>query len=170
MAEEVEKTALVEGAPEQDLQLRHRGRGERFALNGPPWHHPFPVRADRADAGVGAVRCDDYGSIVKQRWNLALVDLQVLECVVRGRVLVGGILEFNDGKRQPVHEHDNIRAAVALALDHGELVDGEPVVSTGRLEIDQLHAVAGNAAILAAVLHFDPVAKHGVKAPVRSDE
>jgi hypothetical protein len=39
-------------------------------------------------------------------------------------------------QRQPVHEQDHVWAAHVLAFGNGKLVDGQPVVCAGILEID----------------------------------
>ena len=57
---QIEKALPVEGTPQKDLQLGHGGRGQSLALDRAPWHHAFPVGADRSDACVGAIRGDDY--------------------------------------------------------------------------------------------------------------
>ena len=49
------------GTLEHDLQLGDVAVGEPLARNRAPGHHPLPVGADCADAGIRAVRGDDDG-------------------------------------------------------------------------------------------------------------
>jgi len=72
---------------------------------------------------------------VKQRRDLLLVDLQVLERVGGRGVLLGGVLQLQHAERQSVHEDHDVRPAVDRSFDAGELVDREPVVSVESVEI-----------------------------------
>ena len=56
--------------------------------------------------------------------------------------------------------------SVGLALHHGELVDGQPVVGVGVVEVDEPGLVAGDAAVGPRVLDVDAVDEHAVEAVV----
>jgi len=68
--------------------------------------------------------------------ELRLVSLELVEGAACGRFLVRGILEFDDGEREAIDEHDDVRASVDLLLGDGELIDSEPVV---RVRIREVH-------------------------------
>ncbi len=71
-------------------------------------------------------------------------------------ILIGGVLEFQNRQRQAVDEQHHIGPAIVLPLDHRELIDREPVVRLGRLEVDQPHTVPSNRAIGPLVFHSTP--------------
>jgi hypothetical protein len=49
VADQIEEATLLEHAPDQRLQLRHRLRGDILALDRPPRREPLPVCRQRAD-------------------------------------------------------------------------------------------------------------------------
>src|SRR5207253_3240222 len=59
---------------------------------------------------------------------------------------------------------------VVLAFDHGELVDGQPVVVVGLVEVDKTSLVAGDAAVTSLVLDLDAIGKHLVEGAVVDDD
>ena len=74
------------------------------------------------------------------------------------------------GQRQAVDEQHDVRPAAVLALDDGELVDREPVVLLGPLEVDHPRLVAGDRAVRPAVLDRDAVDEHPVQRAVALDQ
>src|SRR5438270_110675 len=82
------------------------------------------VGCERADPRRDSVRNHHYGVAAEQRTDLGLVGLQLVEGTVERGVLVAGVLQFDDAKRQPVDEDHNIRPALRLVFDHRVLVDG----------------------------------------------
>ena len=60
--------------------------------------------------------------------DLRLVGLQLVEGAVERGVFVAGVFQLDDAERQAVDEDHDVRPAVRLVLDHGELVDRQPVV------------------------------------------
>ena len=141
------KRRLLEEPLSQHLELEHRRRGEVFALDGPPGHEPLFVGGQRADAGVEAVGDDERFVEGEERRDLLLVGLELVEGGPDGGVFVGRVLQLDDGERQAVDEEHDVRAAVVLAFDDGELVDGDEVVLLGVLEVDEPDAVAGDGAV-----------------------
>ena len=73
-----------------------------------------------------------------------------------------GFLSSITAERQAVHEQHHVRPPRVLAFDDGELVDGEPVVVVGIVEIDDPRLRAGDRAVLAAVLDRDAIHQHPV--------
>src|SRR5665647_873517 len=113
------------------------------------------VGAVHAVARLQPVRRDQQLVIREQTGDLLLVGLELVEGLLDRRLLVGRVLELDDSERQPVDEDDHIGPLVDLALDHGELVDGEPVVGVDVVEVDEPGLVAGNRAVGPRVLHVD---------------
>jgi hypothetical protein len=68
-------------------------------------------------------------------------------------VRVRGVLQLQNGQRQPVDERDDVQAALFASLDHDELAGGEKVVVLGRVKIDEPR-LAGSVAV-PRVLHLD---------------
>ena len=145
--DEVEEAALVEHALEDGFQLGRALGREVVAGDGAPRHEPLAVSGQRADAGVEAVGNHEHRVRAEQRRNLRLVGLQLVEGAVDGGVLVAGILEFDHAQRQAVDEDHDVGPAVGLVLDDGVLVDGEPVVGVGVVEVDQSRLLAADGAI-----------------------
>ena len=95
-----------------------------------------------------------------------LVGLQLVDGAPDRRLLVGRILELEDGQRQSVDEHDQVGPPVLTAFDHGELVTHHPVVGVRVVEIDEAHAVARDAAVRGRVLDRHSIHEHAVKGAV----
>ena len=83
-----------------------------------------------------------------------------------GRLLVGGVLQFDHGKRQAVDEQHHVGSAMMVVLDDGELVYGQPVVVVWRVEVEHPRLRAGDRAVLAAVFHRDAVHQQAMDRPV----
>ena len=86
-----------------------------------------------------------------------------------GGLGVGGVLEFEDGQRQAVDKEHDVGAAVVAVLDHGELVDREPVVGAGVVG-EHLDLCAADSAIGGAVLDLDAVDQEVVGGVVALDQ
>ncbi len=81
-----------------------------------------------------------------------------------------GVLQFDHRQRQAVDEDTMSGRRLCLALDHGELVDRQPVVVVGVVEVDQPGRVAGDGAVRPAVLHLHAVDEHAVEGAVVGDQ
>ena len=81
-----------------------------------------------------------------------------------------GVLQLDDRERQAVDEEHDVRPAVVLALDDGELVDRQPVVVLRVVEVDDARLRAGDRAVRAAVLDRDAVDEHPVEGAVALDQ
>lgn len=106
----------------------------------------------------------------EQRGDFRLVRLQLVVGGPDGRALVRGVLEFEDGERQAVDEDDDVRAAGALVLDDGELVDHQPVVVRRVAEVDDSRLRPADAAVRPPVLHRDAIDEHAVQRLVARDD
>ena len=85
-------------------------------------------------------------------------------------MLAGGVLELEHHQGQAVDEQHHVGPAVDLALDHGELVDGQVVVVLGVVEVDDAHLGAANLAVGRAVLDGDAVDQVPMRGAVAGDE
>ena len=162
--------APIEGPANQHFQFQERRRGLRIALNRPPRLEPFRVGRQRPDPGLQPIGSNHELVVGKQRGNLLLVRLQLIERRPDGRVFVGRVFQFDHRQRQPVDEHHHVGPAVVLPFDHGELVDGQPIVVVGVFIVHQRHAVAPQHAAVAHILDLDPIPQHPVKGPVVGHE
>ena len=170
MPDEIQKTALVEHATQQNFKLRHGGGRDGFAVNRAPRHEAFLVRADRADARLQAVGNNQHRVVDEQRRDLLLVGLELRERLPDVGVFVRRIFQFNDAQRQAVDENHHVRAAVVLAFDHRELVHHQPVVIFHVGKINQPDNFRADAAILAAAFDGDAVHQHPMKGAVAGNE
>ena len=84
------------------------------------------------------------------------------------RVLIRRVLQFNDPERQAVDEQHHVGAALVLVLDHGELVDRQPIVVGGIVEINHAGLCAAYRSVIGAVLNRHAVSHHAVKGAVAS--
>src|SRR2546428_34774 len=140
--------------------LGQAGRGVVAASDRAPGLEPLSAGAERADAGLHAVRDDQRDVGREERGNLRLVGLELLEGGPDRGVLVGRVLQLDHRQRQTVHEEDDVRAAGVLPLGDGELVDRQPVVVVWLVEVDRPRLRTGDRAIIAAVLDCDAIGEH----------
>ena len=167
MPHQLQEARLLEYAFQHDLQFRHRDRCEVFPRDGAPRHEPLFVGRQRTDAGLHAVRDNEHRVPGEQRGNLLFVGLQLVEGAPEGRVLVGGVLEFDHRQRKPVDEQHHIGATLVFVLDNRELIHREEVVVGGGVEVDHPDDVAAERAIGALIFDgnaFDEQSVHGVVA------
>ena len=157
VAQQCQEPALLEHALNRHLQLGEE-HGRRFLpANRTPRFEPLPAGSQRAEASLDAVRYHQHRVAGEQRREFLAVGLELVERRPDRGVRVGGILEFDDGQRQPVDEHDNVRAPRIPVFRDGELVDGGPSVGVGLIEVDGACLSAANGAIRATVFHRDAV-------------
>jgi hypothetical protein len=128
-----------------------------IARDGSPRLEPLRPGSEGADAGFHAVGDDERRVEREQGGQFRLVGLELVERAPEGRVLVRGVLEFDEHERQAVHEQYHVRTARVLGLAYRELVDREPVVGVGLVELKDPHLSARDGAVRAAILHRDPI-------------
>ncbi len=160
--DEVEEPPPPEDAFEYDLQLGQPGCRILAAGDRPPGFEPLLPRPEGTDSSLDAVGDDKRLVVVEESRNLRLVSLELLEGRTDGGVLVGRILELDDREGQAVHEQDDVRPARVLTFGDRKLVDREPVVVLGIIEVDHARLVTGDGAVGAAVLDRDAVHEHAV--------
>ena len=97
-----------------------------------------------------------------------LVGLELLPGRPQGGVLIRRVLEFNDAQRQAVDKQHHVGPAGVLILGDCELVDRQPVVAGGFVEVDNLNLRPANGAVAHPVLHRHALHQHPVKGAVSS--
>ncbi len=137
VAHQVQEPSMLEDAFEEDLKIGHPGGRDGIADDGPPRFEPLLVRSQDADAGLCPIGGHQRHVAREQRRDLRLVGLELAEGVPHRGVLLGRVLELQDGQRQAVHEQHDLRAPLVLAFHDGELVDRQPVVVGWVVEVEQ---------------------------------
>ena len=140
--------------------------GQRLPSDGAPGLEPLPTGGQRADTGLGAV--GDHQRLVhgEQGWQLRLVGLELLPCRPDSSVLVRRVLQFDDGQGQTVDKQHDVRPAGVSVLSDGELVDCQPVVVGGVVEVDDLRLRSTDAPLAVPVLHCHAIYEHPVEGTV----
>ncbi len=162
----VEEAALLEDAPRERSKLRRALFGDGRAVDRAPRHEALPGAGERAVARLDAIARDEQLVGGEQAGDLLLVGLQLVEGLPGRGLGIARVLELDDGQRQPIDEHDHVRPSVGLALDHGELVDRQPVVGLRVVEVEQPGLVAGDRAVGPRVLDVDTVDEQAMEAAV----
>ena len=166
VAQQRQEPAGFTDAVDHHLQLRQVRIGQGLARDGAPRLEPLPPGGQGADAGVQSVRHHERGVEREQRRDFRLVGLQLLPGGPDGGLFVGRILEFDDRQRQAVDEQHHVRAALVPVLHHGELVDRQPVVVGGVVEVNDAGLVAAHRAAGIAVFHRHAVHGHAMERAV----
>ena len=168
--QEVEEPAGLEHALEHGFQFRRALRREIVAGDRAPGHEPLAVGGQRADPRREAVGDHQRGVGAKQRRDLRLVGLELMERPVDGRVLVAGVLQLDHGERQAVDEDHDVGPPVGVVLDHRELVDREPVVGVRVVEVDQPRLLAADGSVGAPHLDRHALDEVAMQPPVLGDQ
>ena len=166
VAHQRQQPAPGEDAFEQHLKLRQARVGQPFARDRAPRLEPLAAGRQRPDARLQSVRHDERGVEDEQRRDLGLVGLKLLKGRPHRGVLVDGVLQLGDGQRQPVDEQHDVGPALVSVLDHGELVDREPVVRVRFVEVQHANLRAANPAVRVDVLHGDAGDDHPMEVAV----
>ena len=133
-----------------------------------PGHEAGAISGEGADAGAEAIRDDQRCVGSEEAGNVTLVGLELVKSFFNIGVFVCGVFEFDDGDGQAVEKEDDVGATVAV-FDNGELVDGEPVVVVGLVEVDEPDEVV-YAAVIALVGDGDAVGEEFVEAAIVFDQ
>jgi hypothetical protein len=102
--------------------------------------------------------------------DLLLVGLELVVGVLDGGVLVGHVLQLDDRERQTVDEHHQVGPPVVVALDDRELVDHQPVVLVGLVEVGQAQVRDLGLAARTRDLHREAVAQQLVERAVVGEQ
>ena len=118
------------------------------------------------DAGLDSVGDHEHLVHGKQGGQFRFVGLELLPGRPEGGVFIRRVLELDDAQRQAVDEQHHVGSAVVLILGDGELVDRQPVVAGGFVEVDDLHLRPANGAFGRPVLHRHTLHQHAVEGAV----
>ena len=126
VADEVKEAVGCESAA--DEISRRAALLKPATVDAAPALKPLEAGGERTEAGVVAVG-DDEGFVVDEEvGDLVFVGLQLVVGVEDGCVLVGGVLQLEDGEGQAVDEKDDVGAAgffeFGLAGERGCLCGG----------------------------------------------
>jgi hypothetical protein len=80
-----------------------------------------------------------------------------------------GVLEFDDTEGQAVDEGHDIGSALRLVLDHRVLVDRQPIIGIGIVEVDKAHVIAFDYPIIAVKLDRNPLDQKAMLATIFLD-
>ena len=153
---------------DKHLQLRQLRVGQGLPRYRAPRLEPLPRGSQRSDAGFQSIRHDECRVEREQRGDLGLVGLKLLKRGPDRRILGGRVLQLDDTQRQPVDEQHDVRPAFVLVLNDRELVDCQPVVRPGSVEVNHADLRATDRPIGADVLHRDAIDDHAMKGAVAS--
>ena len=73
------------------------------------------------------------------------------------RAYWGGTLQFYNAQGQAVDEHDSVGVAGNAVLVDSELANGQPVVVTWVVEVNDPGLLALNGTVIGAVLHLSMI-------------
>ena len=142
VADEREEPRRRAGAFQHHLQFRHRRWSGRLARDRAPRLEPLPPGGERADARLDPVGDDERRVHGKERRQLGLVGLELLPGGPDGGLFRCRVLELDQPERQPVDEQHHVGAPLVLVLDHGNLIDREPVAGARIVEVQDTHLCA----------------------------
>src|SRR5690606_29345788 len=133
------KQALfLEQTGEHDFQLGSGVQGEFRAVHGAPGRKTLETGGEAANSSLlGAVGDDEDLVGGKESGKLLLVGLKLIPRRLNCRIGGGGAFEFENSDGQPVEENNDIRAAMMLAIDDGQLIDHKPVVVVWLFKVDE---------------------------------
>ena len=166
VADERGKPVRRTDALEHHLELGHVRVRQGLARDRPPRLEPLPPGGERPDARLDPVRDHEHRVHGEERRQLGLVGLQLLPRRPDGGVLVYRVLELDDAQGQAVDEQHDVGAAGVLVLRDSELVDRQPVVGGGIVEVDDSRLRPAHRAAVRAVLHGHAVDQHPVEGAV----
>ncbi|GIW98692.1 MAG: hypothetical protein KatS3mg111_2025 [Pirellulaceae bacterium] len=157
---------------EQSLDQNFQNVMSRIAVifDRSPRREAVVVGGQGTDARGIAIADRQQLVVDEQRWNVLLVVLQLAIGLPQVGLLVGGILQFNDGNRQAVQKDNQIRPPCRVAAFDGELIDHQQVVVLRSSKIDQPCLVAACFARLGSILDIDSVGQQPVEPTVVLDQ
>lgn len=131
-----------------------------------PGHETLEIGGERADAGGDAVRDHQKGVGMKQRRNLQLVGLKLVEGGRKRCLAAARRFQFDHDEGQAVDKENHVRPPVVPAADDRELSDRQPVIALRPLEIDERYLASRQHSIVAVVLHIHAFGQQHVDAAV----
>ena len=165
-----EKPPRLKHAGKYDLQFGKARPCILAPADRAPRLEPFLAGVERTDAGLHAIRRDQRRVVREQRRYQALVIFDLLDRLPDCGILVGRVFQLDDAERQPVDKDHNIGAAALLPFDDGKLIDRQPVVVLGPLEIDDLRLGTGNRPVQPRVFDIDAINEHTMQRTVADEQ
>ncbi len=107
VANEIQESRRLERAADQDFELRLVG-DHLATVDRLPWRVVLEARRERAHDRAEPVRGDADCVGGEDRRDVAAVGLHLVPRALERRVLVAGVLEFDEPERQAVHEDDDV--------------------------------------------------------------
>ena len=154
----VQETAALEDALDQHLQFEVTFGLDLYPVNGAPGHEAIPASTQAADTRQHPIGSDHDLIGQEERRDLGFVGIQLFECAEGIGFFFSRVFELKDSQGDTVNEHDHIGTAVVRAtvdgLDHGELVECQPVVVVQIVQIEQPQFLIGDT-IATAGFDFD---------------
>ena len=108
--------------------------------------------------------------VAKSAGNLRLISLELLDALQMVAFSSAGFLSSITASGKPLTNNTTSGRRVCCPFGHGELIDGQPVVVVGLVEVDHLRLRAGNGTIFAAILHRHAIHQHPVHGAVALHE
>ena len=100
-----------------------------------PGHEAAAIGGKGANLGIKAIGDDQPLVVGEEAGDVSFVGLELVVGAVDVGVFGSGVFKFEDGDGEAIEKEDDVGAAVVVFVD-GELVDGEPVVVAGLVEVD----------------------------------
>ena len=178
----LDQPAIVFKQHEEAQVIEQHGRGQNAAHHGlqlakltvgvevdpihrAPLHKALGIGRQRPHPRLATIGGNQDLVVLKQVGDLLLVGLQLIKRLPDVGIHIGRVLELKHHQRQPVDEEDDVGAAGVFGPLDRELVDGQPLVGGGLLEVNEADKVPHRLAI-ALVLHRHPIHQQAVKCPV----
>ena len=167
----IQKTTTLEDALDQHLQFEVTFGLDLFAIDGTPGHEAIPTCTQAADARQHPIGCDHDLIRQEERRNLGFVGFELFEGAEGIGFFFSRVFKLQDGQGDAVDEHDHIGAAVVRAavdgLNHGELVERQPVVVVEIVQIEQPQFLVGDTIAAAGFdLDIDALGQQAVESLV----
>jgi len=164
--DQVQEPPRREDPLDHDRKFRNGRVGHPVPRDRAPGLEPLAAGADHPDARLHPVGHHEHRVRGEQARDLGLVGLELPEGRPDRGVRVRGVLQFDHGEWQAVHEQHHVGAPFMPVLHHGELVHGEPVVPRGVVEVDHAGLGAPDASVRVPVLDGHPLHDHPVRGAV----
>ena len=165
VAQEVQETGRVEHAANEHFELRPV-RDQLAAIDRLPRRVVLEAGGEASHRGTKSVRDDGHDVRSEDRRNVVAVRLDLVPRTLERRVLVTGVLQFQQPNRQAVAEDDDVGPTVPALLDHRELVDNEPLVALRMLEVDKPREVVTDRAIRRTMLDRNALGHQSMESEV----
>ena len=153
-ANQLKQTAVLKHPFDQRGKFRFPFRRNLRAVGGPPRHEALQIRRERTHTGTNPIRSDQQRIGVKERRNLGLVRLKLLEGPSQVCTCATRRLQLDHPHRQAIQEHDHIRPPTVLATDNRELAHRQPVIVLRLLKIDQPDLSRRQRTVVSVILHI----------------